>query len=308
MLAQALLIKDGSVLMLHEYVQRGDLVWNFPGGGIEPGESPEQACIREVKEETGYDVKITHLLHRTESKYTYLVDIVGGQLAVDMQHPDNQTIVSVEWVSLSDENRWDQVTRPIWEAYNKLADALKSLYVIRHAQAEGQAAEALLTPLGMKQSELLDRLLLHLQIDEFRASPMMRAQQTLEPAALRTGQRIHVDHRLSERVLSSESMMDWRTQLERTFNDKFLCFPGGESSYSASQRMVAVVNELLASAAHTFAIATHGNVMALLLGHYDDQFGFEAWSRLTNPDVYRLTFTGSSLLSMERIWDADKHF
>ncbi|WP_307449681.1 NUDIX hydrolase [Paenibacillus sp. V4I3] len=35
--------------MVKQYVQRGDIVWNFPGGGIEEYETPEQACIRETK-------------------------------------------------------------------------------------------------------------------------------------------------------------------------------------------------------------------------------------------------------------------
>ncbi len=33
--------------------------WSFPGGAIEPGETPEVAAIRETLEETGYQVTLT---------------------------------------------------------------------------------------------------------------------------------------------------------------------------------------------------------------------------------------------------------
>lgn len=34
----------------------GQTIWDLPKGGIDPGETPLEACIREVKEETNYDV------------------------------------------------------------------------------------------------------------------------------------------------------------------------------------------------------------------------------------------------------------
>jgi 8-oxo-dGTP pyrophosphatase MutT (NUDIX family) len=33
--------------------------WSFPGGAIEPGETPEEAAVRETLEETGYHVALT---------------------------------------------------------------------------------------------------------------------------------------------------------------------------------------------------------------------------------------------------------
>ena len=43
--------------------KRGDSnKWGFPGGAIELGETPEEAAIRELKEETGLDVTIDSLI------------------------------------------------------------------------------------------------------------------------------------------------------------------------------------------------------------------------------------------------------
>lgn len=51
----ALIVSNKKVLLLHRSV--GFRVWEFPGGGIEFGESPEEAAVREAKEETGLTVK-----------------------------------------------------------------------------------------------------------------------------------------------------------------------------------------------------------------------------------------------------------
>ena len=52
--SRAVVIADGKVLLSHE-VNIGQ--WMLPGGGMEPGETPEVCCIRELAEETGILVK-----------------------------------------------------------------------------------------------------------------------------------------------------------------------------------------------------------------------------------------------------------
>ena len=49
--AKALLVRDGRLLVLRSRL--GDL--KLPGGGVDPGETPEQALVRELSEECGLD-------------------------------------------------------------------------------------------------------------------------------------------------------------------------------------------------------------------------------------------------------------
>ena len=43
--------------------------WEFPGGKVEPGEKPEDAIVREIKEELGADIKVTGFLLTVEHDY-----------------------------------------------------------------------------------------------------------------------------------------------------------------------------------------------------------------------------------------------
>ena len=64
--------------------------WNLPGGGVEAGEDPKEACRREVMEELGLDLEIGRLLvHATLSvpgrePHEYFV-FDGGVLSVAQQ-------------------------------------------------------------------------------------------------------------------------------------------------------------------------------------------------------------------------------
>jgi len=51
--------RDGKTLMLHRVKRENDMhegKWNGLGGKFEPGETPEECAIREIKEESGLDV------------------------------------------------------------------------------------------------------------------------------------------------------------------------------------------------------------------------------------------------------------
>ena len=46
-------------------------LWEFPGGQVEPGETPEAAAVRECLEETGFSIRITGHYPRVEHDYEH---------------------------------------------------------------------------------------------------------------------------------------------------------------------------------------------------------------------------------------------
>ncbi|WP_405737087.1 NUDIX hydrolase [Streptomyces sp. NBC_00028] len=60
--AYALCVRDDHLLLARWIGDDGRPEWTLPGGGMEHGEDPYDTVLREVEEETGYTVEITHLL------------------------------------------------------------------------------------------------------------------------------------------------------------------------------------------------------------------------------------------------------
>ena len=48
-IAAAVIINDGQVLLVRRRVKEGELSWQFPAGQVEPGETGEQAAVRETQ-------------------------------------------------------------------------------------------------------------------------------------------------------------------------------------------------------------------------------------------------------------------
>ena len=92
--AGAVIVKDNKVLYQH---RKDNGKWGIIGGILELDETYEEACIREIKEETGLDVKLEYLLgifHNYDMKWPsgdmahvigayYVASVVGGNLQVD---------------------------------------------------------------------------------------------------------------------------------------------------------------------------------------------------------------------------------
>ena len=77
--AAALIVREGEILIGQRRPnQPMALKWEFPGGKIEPGESPQEALARELHEELGITATIGPLVTRIRHNYRH-----GG--AVDLQ-------------------------------------------------------------------------------------------------------------------------------------------------------------------------------------------------------------------------------
>lgn len=95
---------DGNLLIVKN-VKGDSFYWGLPGGAVEPGETLEQAVVREVQEETGLTVSTTGLSSLREAFFeepqhhvlfvTFFAEAEGVELCIC--DPDHE-IADVRWV------------------------------------------------------------------------------------------------------------------------------------------------------------------------------------------------------------------
>lgn len=103
-ISAAIITASNRVLMVRRRVKEGELSWQFPAGGIEPGETPEEAAVRETLEETGLKVEASSLIGQRihpktgrEMSYTACRVIDGEAHVADADELD-----AVAWVTLDE--------------------------------------------------------------------------------------------------------------------------------------------------------------------------------------------------------------
>lgn len=104
--SRAIIVRDGRILLSHE--KNSDL-WLLPGGGLEEGETPEDCCIREAQEETGYIIRPVRrflILNEYYEEYRYIshyfVCEILGQGPMRLTEQERLRGAHPEWLPLEE--------------------------------------------------------------------------------------------------------------------------------------------------------------------------------------------------------------
>ena len=120
--AAAIITKDNKIFATQRGYGDFKDGWEFPGGKVEPGESPEDAIVREIKEELKAEIKVTGFLTTVEHDYPtfhlsmdcFWAELVDGTEMTLLEHE------AAKWLTI------DQIDSVDWlPADVKVVDAIK---------------------------------------------------------------------------------------------------------------------------------------------------------------------------------------
>ena len=106
----AIIIRDGKVFATQRGYGQWQGWWEFPGGKIEAGECPQEALVREIREELEAEIQVGELIETIEWDYTdfhltmhcFVCSLVSESMHLN-EHEDSawltrDTLHSVKWL------------------------------------------------------------------------------------------------------------------------------------------------------------------------------------------------------------------
>lgn len=122
----AIIIDNGKVFATQRGYGEFKDGWEFPGGKIEKGETPEEAIVREIKEELDTEIEVVELLDTVEYDYPrfhlsmdcFICKIQSGDLVLKEHEAakwlTKETLDSVEWLPAD-----GGIIEKNWKVFNK---------------------------------------------------------------------------------------------------------------------------------------------------------------------------------------------
>jgi 2,3-bisphosphoglycerate-dependent phosphoglycerate mutase len=180
-----------------------------------------------------------------------------------------------------------------------------AIYLVRHAHAEWRDDDQRpLSNAGIAAARLVADSLASRPIAAVYTSPSRRSVETVAPLADRLRQRPEVVPDLRERELPPVPPGEFEALVREAWLHPADAPRGGESNVRAQGRGLAVLRTVLARHAGSQAVvATHGNLLALVLNALDPAFAYEFWCRLSFPDIYQMSFDGTEFRGVQRLWN-----
>ncbi|WIM68719.1 bifunctional NUDIX hydrolase/histidine phosphatase family protein [Corynebacterium breve] len=184
--------------------------WSLAKGKVDPAESLPVTAVREILEETGYEVRLGKLLgrtiypvlDRTKVVYYWTGEVIGGEFA------PNEEVDEIRWLPIAEAQdimTYDLDREVLVKAEKRFRlPATSRILYVRHAKAherEKWAGDDNLRPLekkGRRQAEMLVPMLAPFGPDRIYSAVPDRCQQTVAPLADELGLDVIVDKRLGD--------------------------------------------------------------------------------------------------------------
>ena len=183
--------------------------------------------------------------------------------------------------------------------------AVTTVFLVRHAHSEWSRGEARsLSRQGAASAARLAVRMADQPITAIYSSTSRRTVETVSPLAEQLDLEIIMVEQLRERDVPEVPLSAFEEMIKEAWQSPDVGPPGVESNVHARARGVDVLRKLVGRHPDQhIVIATHGNLMALMMNGLDRSYDYDFWRRLSFPDIYRLTFDGTRLTSVEHAWD-----